>query len=108
MRYLGFNRLDEVDRLTIPEYKLLMKAERYRQVDRDFYDHRLAYLIFAATAKKKSGRYGEKPVYSTFRKFFDYDKAIKELEGRAGDNRFRGIGQLLKEQEERRKNGGDL
>ena len=92
-----------MDRLTIPEYKILMKAERYRQVDRDYYDHRLAYLIFAATATKSSGKYSKKPVYSNFRKFFDYDKEIKKLEKESGDSRFRGIGKLLQEQAERKR-----
>ena len=53
-RFLGFTSFDQVDRLTIPEYNLLMKAVRLRQ-------------------EKRVGKHKSRPVYRTFQKFYDYD-----------------------------------
>lgn len=58
-------------------------------------------MIFLATAKKKSGR-GEKPAFTSFKKFFDYDHEIAKIEGNAGDERFVGMRKLLEEQEKRK------
>ena len=46
-RFLGFTSFDQVDRLTIPEYNLLMQAVRLRQVDLDYRNHLQAFLSFA-------------------------------------------------------------
>lgn len=78
-RYLGFKRLEEVDSLTIPEYELLMKAAKLREVDRDYREHLQAYLSFAVKAEKRSGKNKTKPVYPTFKKFYDYEKAVSEV-----------------------------
>lgn len=101
-RYLDFKSFAEVDRLTIPEYELLMKAAKLKQVDMDYRAHMLAYLIFAVKAEKKSGKNKTTPVYRRFKKFYDYEKEIDKVL-RPGDqhqSQFSGIGELLKRKED--------
>lgn len=101
-RYLDFKSFAEVDRLTIPEYELLMKAAKLKQVDMDYRAHMLAYLIFAVKAEKKSGKNKTIPVYRRFKKFYDYEKEIDKVL-RPGDqhqSQFSGIGELLKRKED--------
>ncbi len=84
--------------MTIPEYNLLMEAARLKQVDLDYRNHLQAWLNFAVQAKKKSGKYKQKPVYKKFKQFYDYKEAIrnakKDTEG--GKGKFSGISKLLK------------
>lgn len=93
-RYLGFKNFAEIDLLTIPEYELLMEAERLKQIDMDYRCHMLAWLTFAAKAMKKSGKKKMVPVFREFKKFYDYKKELKRAEPKKG--RFSGIGKLLK------------
>lgn len=73
-----------------------MKAVRLKQVDTDYRNHLQAYLNFAVKAEKKSGR-RSKPIFTTFKKFFDYDKEVKKAKGEKQENsRFAGIGKFLK------------
>lgn len=88
-----------MNRLTIPEYNLLMEALELREVDRDYRAHQQAFLNFAVQAKKKSGKNKERPVYSTFKKFFDYDKAIRKVKQKKQPSRFSGFGKFLKKGE---------
>lgn len=98
-RFLGFKSFEEVDRLTLPEYELLMEANRLKQVDIDYRNHLQAYLNFAVQAKNKAGKNKEKPVYSTFRKFFDYEKEIeKAKENKKKKSRFSNLSKFIKEQ----------
>lgn len=86
-----------MDRLTIPEYRLLMEAVRLRQVDKDYRNHLQAFLNFAVKAEKKSGKNKSKPVYSKFKRFYDYEKEIEKAQrkGVPAKSRFAGIGKLL-------------
>lgn len=98
-RYLGFKSFDELDRLTIPEYNLLMEAVQLREVDKDYRNHLQAFLNFAVKAERKAGRYKTKPVYQYFKKFYDRDKAIKAVRsGRKAKvkDRYAGIDKYLK------------
>lgn len=97
-RFLGFTSFDQVDRLTIPEYNLLMQAVRLRQVDLDYRNHLQAFLSFAVQAEKRVGKNKSRPVYRTFRKFYDYDAELqKVLSDREPDDRFAGLKQFLRE-----------
>jgi hypothetical protein len=99
-RYLDFKSFSEVDRLTIPEYTLLMEAVRLKQVDFDYRNHLQAFLNFSVKAEKKSGKNKTKPVYSKFKKFYDYEKEISKITNKGGEkSRFAGIGKLLKKGE---------
>lgn len=96
-RFLDFKSFADVDRLTIPEYRLLMEAVRLRQVDKDYRNHLQAFLNFAVKAEKKSGKNKSKPVYSKFKRFYDYEKEIEKAQrkGVPVKSRFAGIGKLL-------------
>lgn len=100
-RYLGFKSFAEVDRLTIPEYNLLMKAVQLKQVDRDYRNHLQAYLNFAVKAEKKTGKNKTKPVYSKFKRFYDYEKELEKVRNRGKTkSRYSGIGKLLQKKGE--------
>lgn len=90
------NSFDAVDRLTIPEYELLIEAHRLKEVDRDALIHWQAYLNFAAQATNKSG----KPVYKKFEKFYNYKKELKKAGKESykvkGDSPFDGIGEIMR------------
>lgn len=84
-----------MDRLTIPEYRLLMEAVRLKQIDQNFWAHLQAWLTFAAKAEKKAGKGKTKPVYNRFKKFFDYDKELAKAKD-VKEAKFSGIGKLLR------------
>lgn len=95
-RYLGFKSFAEVDRLTIPEYLLLMEAERLKQIDMDYRNHLQAWLTFSAQATKKKGQ----PVYSKFKKFYDYEKNLNEATNKGGKkSKLAGLAKFLKKGE---------
>lgn len=72
-----------------------MQAVKLKQVDTDYRNHLQAFLNFVVKAEKKSGK-KSKPVYTRFKKFYNYEKEIEKAKGNNGDNRFSGIGSLLK------------
>lgn len=99
-RFLDFKSFTEVDRLTIPEYLLLMEAVRLKQVDMDYRNHLQAFLNFAVKAEKKSGKNKSKPVFNKFKKFYDYDEEIRKVQNKGSEkSRFSGIGKFLKKGE---------
>lgn len=96
-RYLDFRSFAEVDRLTIPEYNLLMEAVRLKQVDADYRNHLQAFLNFAVKAEKKAGKGKSKPVYSKFKRFYDYEAEVEKVRNKGKEkSRFSGIGKFLK------------
>lgn len=96
-RYLDYKSFAEVDRLTIPEYRLLMKGVQLKQIDMDYRNHLQAFLNFVVKAEKKSGKNKSKPVYNKFNKFYDYDKEVKKALKKDNDKgKFSGIYKFLK------------
>lgn len=96
---MDFKSFAEVDRLTIPEYTLLMEAVRLKQVDRMHEIHLQAWLTFAAKATKKSGK-NVKPVYSRFERFYNYKEELKKAQNPEKErSRFPGIGKVIKKGE---------
>lgn len=96
-RFLDFKGFAEVDRLTIPEYTLLMEAVRLKQVDMDYRNHLQAYLNFAVKAEKKTGKNKTRPVYGKFKRFYDYEKELEKAKDKDGkQSRFSGISKFLK------------
>lgn len=90
---MGFKSFAEVDRLTIPEYELLMESVKYREVDKDYRNHLQAYLNFAVKATKGKQR---KPVYRRFKRFYDYEAEIKKIQkGKNKKSQFPGVGKFL-------------
>ena len=85
--------------MTIPEYNLLMEAVSLKEIDKDYRNHLQAYLNFAVKAEKKSGKYKSKPVYTKFKKFYDYEKElnkVKEKDKNKEKSRFSGISKFLR------------
>lgn len=99
-RKLGFTSFDQVDRLTLPEYRMHLKAQAYVEVDRDMERHTLAYLIQCAKATTGKGK-NAKMKYPTFKSFFDYKKKLKELEKKPEESRFKNWRAYLKRKEEK-------
>lgn len=94
---MDFKSFAEVDRLTIPEYNLLMEAVKLKQVDMDYRNHLQAFLNFAVKAEKKSGKGKSKPVYTKFNKFFNYEEAVESVTNKGNKkSKFSGIGKFLK------------
>lgn len=104
-RYLDFKSFAEVDRITMAEYILLMEAVRLKQVDLDYRNHLQAWLNRAVKAEKKSGK-NTKPVYTKFKQFFDYEKAVNKIQNKGNEkSRFAGIGKLLNKHKGENENG---
>ena len=94
-RYLSFTSFSEVDALTIPEYDVILEAIRLREVDLDYRDHMQAFLSYSVQAEKTVGK-KRKPVYTTFKKFYDYESALKAARGeKAPESRFAGLSKIL-------------
>ncbi len=94
---MDFKSFAEVDRLTIPEYNLLMEAVQLKQVDNDYRNHLQAFLNFAVKAEKKAGKGKTKPVYRKFKQFYDYEGEVQKITKKdKGKSRFSGIGKFLK------------
>lgn len=93
-RYLDFKSFAEVDRLTIPEYELLMESVRLKQIDLDYRNHLQAYLNFAVKATKGKN---QKPVFSNFKRFYNYEEELGNVKNKSNKkSRFSGIGSILK------------
>ena len=92
IRYLDLS-IEEIDRLTLPEITLLMRAYTLKEVDRYRDLHLLAWLSVSAGATKKDG----KPVYKKFRDFFDYDKEVEQTKKQP--DKFSNLSKHLKEKE---------
>ncbi len=96
-RYFEFKSFAEVDRLTLPEYRLLMEAERLKQVDMDYRNHLQAFLNFAVKGEKKAGKNKTRPVYSRFDRFYNYEKEIEKAKsGGKSESRLSGLSKFLK------------
>lgn len=97
---MDFKSFAEVDRLTIPEYTLLMEAVQYKQVDVDYRNHLQAYLNFTVKAEKKAGKGKSKPVFTTFKRFYDYRKELDKISNKSNEKgRFSGVGKFFKKGE---------
>ena len=95
---MDFKSFEEVDRLTIPEYSLLMEAARLKQIDLDYRNHLQAWLNFVVQAKKKAGKHKQKPVFKKFKEFYNYKEALEKMEtkDKSEKSKFSGVGKLLK------------
>ena len=96
-RYLRFKSLDQVDNITPYEYRLLMKSKELEMVDEEYKIHLQAYLNMSAQAKKRAGK-KVKPVYTTFNKFYNYQKSLDRVMGIKKKSKFDGLAQFIKEQ----------
>ena len=77
-RFLDFSSLEQVERLTFREYRLLMKANALKRVDREREIYLQAWVNQQAKATKNKGK---SPYFRSFKDFFDYEKRLKEVSG---------------------------
>lgn len=97
IRFLDLS-IEEIDRLTIPEYNLLMNAQELREIDKAGERHQVAWLTVSAGATRKDGR----PVYKKFKDFFDYEAEIRKAKSRRQKkvpNKFSNLSKHMKEKE---------
>lgn len=97
-RYLGFKNLDQVDNITPYEYRLLMKSKELEMVDEEYRIHLQAYLNMSAQAKKRAGK-KVKPVYTTFNKFYNYQKALDRVMGVKRKSKFDELAKFINKKE---------
>lgn len=96
VRYLDFQSLDQVDRVTPYEYALLMKGVRLKNFDADYMAHWQAFLGHLVRSEKKAGKNKTKPVYPTFKSFFNYEKEYKKaLEVEERNERLNDIKKIM-------------
>ena len=74
-----------------------MEGMRLKQVDKDYRNHLQAFLNFVVKSEKRSGKNKSRPVYNTFKKFYDYEKEVKKAkEPIEKESKLSGIGKFLK------------
>lgn len=77
---------------------MLVEAQNYKNIDMEYKLHKLAFLNFQVKGMKKAGKGKERPIYRTFKSFFDYEKLISRLEHREDDERFRELSKHIKKE----------
>ena len=102
MRYLNYT-IEEFEKLDIPDYMILMEAVEYRENDKSFWVHFLAWQTMRANGKKKAGK-GYRTAFPHFRQFYDAKKAEKHIrdsrkQEKQGSrkSRFGGLSEHLKQ-----------
>lgn len=74
-----------------------MEGVRLKQIDKDYRNHLQAFLNFVVKSEKRVGKNKSRPVYNTFKKFYDYEKEVeKTKEHGEGKSKLSGIGKFLK------------
>jgi len=75
-----------------------MEAENLKQIDKDYRNHLQAFLNFAVQGKKKAGKNKERPVYRTFKAFYDYEEILSRYKNNdKKSSRFDMLSKHLKE-----------
>lgn len=93
VRYFGYT-IEQIDRLTLPEYELIAHAFALAEVDRANERHQRAWLTVSAGATKKDG----KPVFKKFKDFFDYEAEIAKIaKKKPKTDKFIGLSKHMKE-----------
>lgn len=73
------NDMRDIERMTLYEYEIRAKAYKRMRLEEERALHLQAYLTARAKAMKPSGKKKMKAAYPTFKSFFDYEKALKNL-----------------------------
>lgn len=95
-RYGWVSSFDEFNRMTIPEYMIRIRAEKLHQVDMDYRNHLQAFLNFSVQSQRRSGK-GSKPVYRTFRKFYNYEDELRKAQGKPSSTAMARLSEYMKE-----------
>lgn len=76
---LNFTTFEQVDRVTLAEYKLMLKVDLYHEEEFEYDRHRRAFLQMAVQSTVGKGK-SQHLRYQTFEKFYNREKAKKELD----------------------------
>lgn len=68
----------EIQRMTLYEYQLRIKAWNLRRIDQEYFIAKQAWMNREIDAQRKKGK-GYEYVYKTFKKFFDYEKQERQI-----------------------------
>lgn len=85
-----------------------MKAWKLKQVDDDYRMHLQAFLDYQVQGKKKSGK-KYRPVYKTFKEFYDYDAELKkatQTKPKQQSDQLAGVRAYLVEKEKKERDNG--
>lgn len=72
--------VSDIERMTMYEYEIRMTVYKLKRIDREKTIHEQAWANNQVKATRSSGKKSV-PVYTTFKKFFDYEKYEKEILG---------------------------
>lgn len=78
--------MEDVQRLTLYEYKLLMRACQLKTLDNENKLHKLAWMTEQAKATKQKGK-KTVPYFKTYKDFFDYDRYEKDILGKPKEDK---------------------
>lgn len=101
----------EIERMTLYEYNMRMKAFRLKQVDKEYDIHLQAWENWNVQAMKKQGKNKKVPVFKNFKEFFDYEARQQEAAEGKKDDKNRTISRVaaaMRRQKERRQGDGEL
>jgi len=100
------NEIEAIERMTLHEYELRMRAYRLKMVDEEYWIHLQAWVNREVKAEKKKGKGRSEPVYKRFDRFFDYEKRLEQASGKSAVKKpvLSQAGRYM-EYLERRKNG---
>ncbi|WP_306974777.1 hypothetical protein [Alkalibacillus salilacus] len=77
-------RLSDVEEMTLSEFHYKTHAQEYKEIDDMYRLHLAAFLNRNASATENKGtdkNPKEEYIFKKFEDFFDYEKAIKQVEG---------------------------
>ena len=78
----------------------MQKAIELREVDKDYRNHLQAFLNFKVKATKRAGKGKERPVYSVFKKFYDYHRELSKVCDREKkEDRFAEVKEVIRRRE---------
>ena len=75
LRFFNDKDIDDINSMTVKEYDIYMEASRLRELDQLNLVHEAAMANQSAKATDKKG----KPLYRTYKDFFDFDKKERAI-----------------------------
>ena len=100
------NEIEAIERMTLYEYELRMRAYRLKMVDEEYWIYLQAWVNREVKAEKKKVKGRSEPVYKRFDRFLDYEKRLEQASGKSAVEKpvLSQAGRYM-EYLERRKNG---
>lgn len=108
-RYFGITNIDDIDKMTLTEYKMRIKAHKYKMVDDEYLVHKQAWAGQQVKATKQVGK-KQKPYFEKFGDFFNREEMEEQLFGVKQDKvpeKFKRLALIGKQMNNRRKEVND-